>query len=169
MAKKQKNNNEEEALDFAPQIDGNEVEAEASEEDEKYNTLNAQYIRLQADFENFKKRNAATASLMYTSGISDVVVEILPVIDYLDMAIGAQKDEEQRKGIELVKNAFMNALEKFGVSELDPTGEDFDPNKHEAVMQRQDKQNSGKVIEVVKKGYQRDGKILRHPMVVVAE
>ncbi|MDE6189116.1 MAG: nucleotide exchange factor GrpE [Clostridia bacterium] len=167
MSKKQKVNNEEEVLEFQPQI--NEGDKASGEEDEKFATLNAQYIRLQADFENFKKRNAATASLMYTSGVSDVIVEILPVIDYLDMAINAQKDEEQRKGIELVKNAFVTALDKFGVSEFDPIGEEFDPNKHEAVMQRQDDENSGKIVEVVKKGYQRDGKILRHPMVVVAE
>lgn len=111
----------------------------------------------------------STASTMYASGISDVIIEILPVMDYLDMAIMAQRDEEQRKGIELVKNAFTSALEKFGVSEMDPYEEQFDPNLHEAVMKVEVEGKSGLVVEVVKKGYQKDGKILRHPTVVVAE
>lgn len=170
---KEKYNEEEEVLEFKPNpedMEEDEIqEVELSPEEEKYEALNAQYIRLQADFENFKKRNAATASFMYANGVNDFAVEILPVIDYLDMAIDAQKDEEQRKGIELIKNAFMNTLGKFGVTEMVPLDEEFDPNKHEAVMKVEDSEKSGRIVEVIKIGYQRDGKILRHPMVVVAE
>lgn len=174
MAKENKNQNQEEqittaeetVLEFKPQQPQEEVE---NKEDEKYKALYDKYLRLQADFDNFKKRNQATASNMYLNGVSDIIVEVLPVIDYLDMAITAQKDEEQRKGIELVKNAFMTILQKHGVEEMNCLGEVFDPNKHEAVMKREDSENSGKILEVLKKGYQRDGKVLRHPMVVVAE
>ena len=171
---KMKHEEEEEVLEFKPNpedIEEEQEEVALTPEEEKYEALNSQYIRLQADFENFKKRNASTASFMYANGVNDFAVEILPVIDYLDMAIGAQKDEEQRKGIELVKNAFMNTLNKFGVTEMVPVGEVFDPNKHEAVtaVKVEDPEQSGKIIDVVKIGYQRDGKILRHPMVVVAE
>ena len=160
---------EEEVLEFKPAEPQGDAEVSIEGGAEKYTALQAQYIRLQADFENFKKRNMSTASTMYASGISDVIIEILPVMDYLDMAIMAQRDEEQRKGIELVKNAFTSALEKFGVSEMDPYEEQFDPNLHEAVMKVEVEGKSGLVVEVVKKGYQKDGKILRHPTVVVAE
>lgn len=162
-----KKQEEEKILEFKPQQE--EVEQEQPQEDEKYNALYDRYIRLQADFDNFKKRNSATSAAMYAQGVGDTITEILPVLDYLDMAIAAQKDEEQRKGIELVKNAFMSILSKHGVEEMACLGEVFDPNKHEAVMKREDSENSGKILEVVKKGYVREGKILRHPMVIVAE
>lgn len=162
-----KKQEEEKILEFKPQQE--EVEEQKPQEDEKYNALYDRYLRLQADFDNFKKRNAATSATMYAQGVGDIITEILPVLDYLDLAIAAQKDEEQRKGIELVKNAFTTILSKHGVEEMVCVGEVFDPNKHEAVMKKEDSENSGKIIEVVKKGYAREGKILRHPMVIVAE
>lgn len=162
-----KKQEEEKILEFKPQQE--EVEEQKPQEDEKYNALYDRYLRLQADFDNFKKRNAATSATMYAQGVGDIITEILPVLDYLDLAIAAQKEEEQRKGIELVKNAFMTILSKHGVEEMVCVGEVFDPNKHEAVMKKEDSENSGKIIEVVKKGYSREGKILRHPMVIVAE
>ncbi|MDE6275747.1 MAG: nucleotide exchange factor GrpE [Clostridia bacterium] len=139
--------------------------------DEKYDDLMAKYIRLQADFENFRRRNSSTASVMYASGINDMLVETLPVLDYLDMAIEAQKDEEQRKGIELVKNAFMDVVTKRGVKEMGKVGEKFDPAKHEAVMSvpAENPKDAGKIIEIVKKGYAKEEKILRHAKVVVAQ
>ena len=162
-----KKQEEEKILEFKPQQE--EVEEQKPQEDEKYNALYDRYLRLQADFDNFKKRNAATSATMYAQGVGDIITEILPVLDYLDLAIAAQKEEDQRKGIELVKNAFTTILSKHGVEEMVCVGETFDPNKHEAVMKKEDSENSGKIIEVVKKGYSREGKILRHPMVIVAE
>ena len=87
------------------------------------------------------------------------------------MAIDAQKDEEQRKGIELVKNAFMDILTKRGVKELGAAGDAFDPNLHEAVLTvpAQDPKDSGKIVEIVKKGYSKDDRVLRHTKVVVAQ
>ncbi len=161
-------NNEEEVLEFNPNIPQDEQEHLESG-DARYDELYAQYVRLQADFDNFRKRNTATASVMYMSGINDMIIDVLPVIDYLDMAINAQKDEEQRKGIELVKNAFMEALKKRGVEEMQCLGELFDPNVHEAVFKVPDSENAGKIVDIVKKGYYKEDKILRHAMVVVAE
>ena len=162
---------QEEVLEFNPDIQEQTDEEEYPESVsvEHYNALYDQYVRVQADFENFKRRNAMTASTMYMNGINDMIEEILPVLDYLDMAIEAQKDEEQRKGIELVKNAFLEALKKRGVTEMACLGEDFDPNMHEAVAKVPGEGNSGKIVDVVKKGYHKEGKILRHAMVVVAE
>lgn len=127
------------------------------------------YQRLLADFENFKKRNAATAVRMYNEGVEDVLIAVLPTLDYLDMAIAAQKDESQRKGIELVKKTLSDTLSKYDVTQIQALGEEFDPNIHEAVMNRDDPENAGKVVEVMKSGYRRNDKILRHPMVVVGQ
>lgn len=135
---------------------------------EKYDTLYNQFIRLQADFENYKKRNAQLSSQMYNDGINDAISAILPTIDSLDMAINAQKDEEHKKGIELVKKAFMDALKKFDVEEIEAQG-DFNPNLHEAVMSKDDPDNSGKIVQVLRAGYKRGDKVLRHTMCVVGQ
>jgi len=135
---------------------------------EKYDTLYNQFIRLQADFENYKKRNASLSATMYADGVNDAISAILPTIDSLDMAIAAQKDEEHKKGIELVKKAFMDALKKFDVEEIDAQG-DFNPNLHEAVMSKDDPDNAGKIIQVLRAGYKRGDKVLRHTMCVVGQ
>ena len=88
--------------------------------------------------------------------------------DSIDMAINAQKDEEHKKGIELVKKAFMDALKKFDVEEIDAQG-DFDPKLHEAVMSKEDPDNAGKIVQVLRAGYKRGDKILRHTMCVVGQ
>ena len=159
--------NEEEVYEFNP----NALPEGVTTGDTKYDELNAQYLRLQADFDNFRKRNSSTARVMYACGINDLLVEILPVLDYLDMAIDAQKDEEQRKGIELVKNAFMDVITKRGVVEMGAVGEEFDPNMHEAVLSvpAENPDDAGKIVEIVKKGYAREDKILRHAKVVVSQ
>ena len=135
---------------------------------EKYDTLYNQFIRLQADFENYKKRNAQLSTTMYNDGINDAISAILPTIDSLDMAINAQKDEEHKKGIELVKKAFMDALKKFDVEEIEAQG-DFNPNLHEAVMSKDDPDNAGKIVQVLRAGYKRGDKVLRHTMCVVGQ
>ena len=87
------------------------------------------------------------------------------------MAIDEQKDEAQRKGMERVKNAFMDVITKRGVIEMGAVGEEFDPNIHEAVLSvpAESPDDAGKIVEIVKKGYAREDKILRHAKVVVAQ
>ena len=85
------------------------------------------------------------------------------------MAIAAIKDDSARQGVELVKKAFSDVLSREGVKEYDPLGEDFDPKKHEAVMSREEEGKEGKILQVLKKGYLCDDKVLRHPMVVVGK
>ena len=129
----------------------------------------AQDAAYAADFENYKKRNRDTAKVMYDEGVADAIEGILPTLDNLEMAILSQKDESFRQGLELVKKAFLDALAKFGVQEIDALGKEFDPNIHEAVMNKDDPENAGKVVQVLKKGYIRNGKVLRHPLVVVGQ
>ena len=135
----------------------------------EYDNLSDRYLRLLADFENYKRRNAETGKSMYRTGKLDMIDSILPTLDYLDMAIAAIKDESAKQGVELVKKAFSDVLAREGVKEYDPAGEDFDPKKHEAVMSREEEGKEGKILQVIKKGYLCDDKVLRHPMVVVGK
>ena len=158
-------------FDKAEQVNGDDVIVERAQDNykEEYDALNAKYIRLQADFDNFKRRNSDLGTRMYQEGKFEVIEGILPVLDNLDMAISAQKDEGQRQGIELVRKQFLDVMGKFGVEEYDPKGEEFSPHLHEAVMSQDDPDNVGKIISVLKKGYKHSGKVLRHPMVIVGK
>lgn len=157
--------NEEQAQSF--EFDGQEQEEQKQED--KYKILNSQYLRLQADFDNYKKRNMALSTQRYNDGVDSVIEDMLQVADFLDMAIMAQKDEAQRKGIELTKKTFLDVLAKYNVEEIKAMGEEFDPNTHEAVQSVDDENNSGKVVGELKKGYKRNNVVLRHSMVVVAK
>ena len=135
----------------------------------EYDNLSDRYLRLLADFENYKRRNAETGKSMYRTGKLDMIDSILPTLDYLDMAIAAIKDESARQGVELVKKAFSDVLAREGVKEYDPAGEEKKKKKHEAVMSREEEGKEGKILQVIKKGYLCDDKVLRHPMVVVGK
>lgn len=177
MSKKKESAIEEESeatvyeFDKADVDGGEEVTIESAKDasSEEYDALSAKYIRLQADFDNFKRRNADQGARMYQEGKFEVIEGILPVLDNLDMAISAQKDEGQRQGIELVRKQFLDVMAKFGVEEYDPAGEEFSPHLHEAVMSKDDPDNVGKIVAVLKKGYKHSGKVLRHPMVIVGK
>lgn len=171
--KKEKESTLEEAAETVKEAVEETAKEEKSDNEKDANAavteLFSKYVRLQADFENFKKRNRETARTMYEEGVADVVSDVLPTLDYLEMAIASQKDESFRQGLELVKKAFLDALAKYGVEEIEAFGKEFDPNIHEAAMNRDDPENAGKVVDVLKKGYIRNGKVLRHPLVVVGQ
>lgn len=171
--KKEKESTLEEAAETVKEAVEETAKEEKSDSEKDANAavteLFSKYVRLQADFENFKKRNRETARTMYEEGVADVVSDVLPTLDYLEMAITSQKDESFRQGLELVKKAFLDALAKYGVEEIEAIGKEFDPNIHEAAMNRDDPENAGKVVDVLKKGYIRNGKVLRHPLVVVGQ
>ena len=170
--KKVKVDEEEKIVEETQTFEFEKEEKSTKEEkaDDKYNQLYGQYLRLQADFDNYKKRNASLSTSMYNEGVNDVLINVLPTIDSLDMAIKSLKDEKQKEGIEMVRKVFIDTLsKKYKVEEMKVLGEEFDPNFHDAVMNRPDPENEGKVVEVLKNGYVRDGKVLRHEMVIVGQ
>lgn len=172
MAKKK--NNEENINKNAEEATSFEYKEAVTEEvkdetQQKYDALNSQYLRLQADFDNYKKRNQSLSLQRYNDGVDSVIEDMLQVADFLDMAIMAQKDEAQRKGIELTKKTFMDILAKYNVSAIDALEQEFNPNLHEAVQSVDDPDNAGKVVGEIKKGYKRGDTVLRHSMVVVAK
>lgn len=126
-------------------------------------------MRMQADFENFKKRNKEISGKMYNSGVMDAVITIFPVIDSLDLAMNIYTKEKDKSGIELVLKQFMTAMESLGVKEIEALGKEFTPEYHEAVMKvdANNGEDSGVIVEVFRKGYIFSEKVLRPSMVKI--
>ena len=126
--------------------------------------------RILAEFENHKKRSQKERENLYNSILGDVVEAILPILDNLENAAKIEtKDEEYKKGIELVLKQFQDVLKAKGVEEIKALGETFDPEVHEAVSSVQDDTKGEKeIVQEYRKGYKIGTKVIRHSMVVVA-
>ena len=160
--------NEQEILEEKEEAeDGSEQPEDRSEQPEDYLAL-AQ--RIQADFENYRKRAAKEAALAGQRAKSGLVRELLPVVDNLERALQSAGDEEHlAEGVRLVHSELIAVLERNGVEQFDPRGERFDPEEHEALsMRSEDGAESGTVLDVVEKGYRANGSILRPARVVVS-
>ena len=138
---------------------------------EELEDIKDRHTRLIAEFDNLKKRSAKEREGLYNSIIGDIISSLLPVIDNLEKATEAEtKDEEYKKGIELVLKQFKDVLTANGVKEIEANpGTPFDPELHEAVASVADENLGEKEIkEVYRKGYIIGSKVIRHSMVVVA-
>ena len=149
---------------------GGELAAALAKQEEYLNMAQ----RVQADFDNFRRRNQNVRKEAFDEGARAFAVTLLPVVDNLERAIAAaagSSDESLRSGVEMVYRQLCEAFEKRGITPIDRKGEKFDPNLENAVMQgTADEGEPGTVCEVFQKGYQMDGAVLRHAMVkVVAE
>ena len=142
----------------------------ASLQKEKEETV-ALLQRNQADFDNYRRRNASIRADSYEEGKRDVIKQLLPVLDNFDRALAneSQGDENWREGIQLVHKQLLEILTKQGLSEI-PAEDKFDPALHDAVMQEQvEGKESGTILMVLQKGYRVGDKIIRHTMVKVAQ
>ncbi len=129
--------------------------------------------RIQADFENYKRRNKTAVADAYNSAMADVVEAFLPVLDNLERAIDSVPQSEDNeailKGIEMVKRQFVDTLTRLGVKEIEALGLPFDPELHHAVGQvdGEEGQEENTVAQVLQKGYKTDSKVIRYSMVHV--
>ena len=136
--------------------------------------LNEQYLRLAAEYGNFKRRTAKEKVQIYTNSVADVVEQILPFVDNIARATAVEVTSEDAKqlleGIKLVERQFLEALTSIGVEEIKAVGEKFDPNMHNAVMHVDDETIEGQeiVVEEFIKGYIYKDKVIRHSTVKVA-
>jgi molecular chaperone GrpE len=127
--------------------------------------------RTQADFENYRKRAAKEAAVAGERAKGGLVRELLPVLDNLERALASATDGEQHlaEGVRLVHSELVAVLERNGVEQFDPSGEQFDPTWHEALTTRPgDGAQPGTVLDVVEKGYRAGGVVLRPARVVVS-
>ena len=132
---------------------------------------NDRYLRMMAEYDNFRKRSAAEKDAVYAGAVYDIFKEILPVIDALELAVRYGKDahegEQVLKGVEMTLQKFSDALSRLGVEEVET--KTFDPNCHNAVMHVEDEAyGEGEILEVFQKGYKKGDKIIRYAMVKVA-
>ena len=182
MSKQHKNINKdgqmvEEPVKTANEADGG-VQAPDSEaqsctavrESAEFLELNDKYLRLMAEFDNFRKRTQREKEQLSTEIKALCVLNILPVLDNLERAQVSSGDYESlREGIDLVLKQFEGTLEKMGVSEIEAEGKDFDPEKHNAVMHEEDEELPPSTVkEVLQKGYEVSGRVIRHAIVKVA-
>ena len=127
--------------------------------------------RNQADFDNFRRRNASVRADSLEEGKRECIKALLPALDNFDRALQAEGagDESWREGVRLVHRQLMDSLQKLGLSEIEAEGK-FDPNVHEAVMQEKaEGRERGDILAVLQKGYRVGERIVRHSMVKVAE
>ena len=132
------------------------------------------YLRLQAEFDNFRKRTLREKMALVESGGSDVWKAILPVLDDMERAIAASEKSEDinalREGEKLIYNKFVDIMRQKGVVEIEAKDAEFNPDLHEAVARfAAGEEKSGKVIDVVQRGYKQGEQVLRYTKVVVGE
>lgn len=153
-----------------------QAEEQVAEEQPKVEEIDwkDRYIRLQAEFDNFRKRTLREKMALIESGGSDAWKAILPVLDDMERAIAASEKSEDitalREGEKLIYNKFIDILRQKGVVEIEALDKDFDADLHEAVARFDaGKEKSGKVIDVVQRGYKQGEQVLRYAKVVVGE
>ena len=131
-------------------------------------------LRATAELENIRRRTSRDIENAHKYALERFVNELLPVIDSMELGINASQSAEDleslREGMDLTLKKLFDCLEKFGVKAIDPAGEKFDPDWHEAVsMQELEGSDPGQVVTVMQKGYELNGRLVRPAMVVVAK
>ena len=144
-----------------------EYEDKIEELEKKNYDLNDTYLRVVAEYDNFRKRSLKERDGIYADAYIDAVKEILPIIDNMERAEAYLNDDASSEGVKMIMNSVRQALEKMGVSEIETKA--FDPNYHNAVMHIDDESyGENEIIEVFQKGYKKGDKVIRYAMVKVA-
>ncbi len=147
-----------ELADLKKQLES--AQAQAAEANDKY-------LRMMAEYDNFRKRSAKEKEGIYADAYADCIAGILPVLDNLERAAGVDQLEGLKKGLQMTAKAFEDALEKMGIKEIET--KTFDPNLHNAVMHVEDESlGESEIVEVFQKGYTKGDKVIRYAMVKVA-
>jgi len=186
MGKKSKVQETEETQENSQSVDTTELEQEVNEEIEKEERLSPEeqlkeeltkekdkFLRLFAEFENFKKRTSKERMELFRTAGQEVIVSLLPVMDDFERAlkeIAKTNEKELLKGVQLINTKLRETLKAKGLEEVAVgEGDTFDAEIHDAVTQipAPDKKLKGKVIDVIEKGFKLGDRIIRHPKVVV--
>lgn len=160
--------------------DGDEADSELKAKDEEIESLKQQveteenkYLKLYAEFENFKRRNRQEMETNNKYKHQGMVEDLLPIIDNFERALKVEGDSDSfnslLKGVEMVYNDLVNTLMKHDVREIESVGQPFDPNYHQAVMTEASDEDDGIVIEEFQKGYILKDRVIRPSMVKVSE
>lgn len=147
-------------------------DASAEDEEAEKAASDERYMRLMAEFQNFKKRTAKEKTDIHAYANERIITELLPVLDNFERALAADvtaADENYAKGMELIFQQLLTALTNAGLTEIEAEGAQFNPSEHSAVMMADSPDHeSNTVIMVMQKGYKLNGKVIRPAMVQVA-
>ena len=139
-----------------------ELKAKLAEQEDKY-------LRMAAEYDNFRRRSREEKDAIYENAMADTVKELLPIIDNLDRASSFTEGDKILEGLILISKSTASVFEKLGVEEYGKVGETFDPNIHNAVFHVDDDQyGEGEIVEVFQKGYKKGKHIIRFAMVKTA-
>ena len=130
-----------------------------------------QFVRLTAEYDNYRKRTAKEKDSLYQDAKADTIKEFLAVYDNLERAVSTEGDEDSphKKGLEMIFHQYQEILKKLGVTEMEAQGQPFDPEKHNAVMHIDDENFGENVVsQVFQAGFMLGDKVLRHAIVQVA-
>ena len=156
--KKKQKKLEAELAELKKQLEANEEAAKSAED---------KYMRMMAEYDNFRKRSAKEREGVYADAYADCIANILPILDNLERASQSDHLEAVKKGLEMTAKAFDDALSKMGINEIET--KTFDPNLHNAVMHVEDEAyGESEIVEVFQKGYAKGDKVIRYAMVKVA-
>ena len=148
------------------------AEAEPAESPEDFQS---KYLYLAAELENQKKRFQRERENLFKFGGEKILSDLLKVIDNLERIIAAIEQDQDKKiqnistGVKMVKKEFLDTLGRHGLSPLESLGQEFDPNLHEAIGEKESTQETNRVIEVFEQGYKLNGRLLRAAKVIVAK
>lgn len=142
----------------------------ADDLENKFNELNDSYLRLHAEFDNYRKRTMKEKSDLMKYGGEKTIVNLLPVIDDFDRALPLIP-EDAKEGVELIYNKFQSYLSQNGVKAMDVIGQPFDTEQHEAIttIPAQSEDQKDKVVDCIQKGYTLNDKVIRFAKVIVAK
>ena len=167
---------EDEQPESSESSEDNASEATAEDNSKKAETeenSDAKYLRLMAEFQNYKKRVAKEKSDIHSYANEKIVTELLEVLDNFERALASDNStdvEGYAQGMKLIFDQLLGVLTKSGLVEVKALGEEFDPNMHNAVMTADSEEyDSNKVCSVLQKGYALNGKVIRPSMVTVAK
>ena len=171
MAKKEKKETvAEETVETVETAEPVEETVEVNPWEEKYNAEHDSYLRLAADYDNFRKRTIKEKEQSYGNGKADAIEKLLPVYDNLERALNQPtEDEAYKKGVEMTMTQLVNIFAGMGVEIFGNVGDTFDPNIHNAVMHLEnDSVAENTITQVFQKGFKLGEKIVRFAMVQVA-
>lgn len=135
------------------------LKAKIAEQDDKY-------LRMAAEYDNFRRRSREEKDAIYETALTDTVSELLPIIDNLERAAMYDDGEKVKEGLVMTAKSAIEVFKKLGVEDFGKVGETFDPNMHNAVMHIDDESlGEGEIVEVFQKGYKRGKRIIRFAMV----
>ncbi len=175
-SEKKDNNLSEETPDSSKDAQEEEIEVDPLEEAKKdLETLNDKYLRLAAEFDNYRKRTIKEKAELILNGSKRAIQAILPIVDDMEraLAITDKTDEEAslKEGLKLIHQKMIKSLEGLGVSEIDTQDADFNTDFHEAIamVPGVEDEKKGKVLDCVQKGYKLNEDVIRHAKVAVGQ